>query len=538
MHEVEPFSIPAMRNFVPNRLRPWIVIAIVIIFQFSGGIYLSAVSEMVGSMSLMQEDIMMAGYASMVGMSLTFAIMFRLKFRFASKTSLMTCCIAIIVCNLICMYTQSILVLVVTCFFAGIFRMWGTFECNSTVQLWITPKRDLSVFFCYIYLLVQACIQLSGLIIVYTVFWAKWEYMHWLIIGLLGMVMLTVWVLFRNYRSMRKLPLWGIDWLGGLMWGLTLLCIIFICVYGEHYEWFHSVYIRMASVIGTLILLLNIWRASFIRHPYISLQTLRYKIVYMTFFLYIVINILLAPSHLFEHIYAESVLKFDSLNVISFNWVVLCGIIAGSIFTYCTFARLKWRYKTMTVIAFSLITAYLMMFYFTIDYRLPKEALYLPIFFRSVAYVIVAICFLTSLSKVPFQYFFQAVSVQAFVSAAVGGAVGSAVLGRMLSIIMKKNGMLLGSTLDHVNVLANQIPKKELYGVLQQQALIVSMKEIFGWLTLLSLLCLLLFMIKESSIRPRYVLNPKYRTIRRFIKHELRMSGKIRNIKKKQPQSV
>ena len=99
MHEVEPFSIPAMRNFVPNRLRPWIVIAIVIIFQFSGGIYLSAVSEMVGSMSLMQEDIMMAGYASMVGMSLTFAIMFRLKFRFASKTSLMTCCIAIIVCN-------------------------------------------------------------------------------------------------------------------------------------------------------------------------------------------------------------------------------------------------------------------------------------------------------------------------------------------------------------------------------------------------------------------------------------------------------
>lgn len=533
MHEVGPFSIPAMRDFVPNRLRPWIVIVIVIIFQFSGGIYLSAVSEMVGSMSLMQEDIMMAGYASMVGMSLTFAIMFRLKFRFASKTSLMTCCIAIIVCNLVCMHTQSVPVLVATCFFAGIFRMWGTFECNSTVQLWITPKRDLSVFFCYIYLLVQACIQLSGLITVYMAFWAKWEYMHWLIIGLLGMVILAVWVLFRNYRSMRKLPLWGIDWLGGLMWGLTLLCIIFICVYGEHYEWFHSVYIRIASIIGIVIFLLNIWRASFIRHPYISLQTLQYKIVYMTFFLYIVINILLAPSHLFEHIYAESVLKFDSLNVISFNWVILCGIIVGSIFTYCTFARLKWRYKTMTVIAFSLITVYLMMFYFTIDYRLPKESLYLPIFFRSVAYVIVAICFLTSLSKVPFQYFFQAVSVQAFVSAAIGGAVGSAVLGRMLSIIMKKNGMLLGSTLDHVNVLANQIPKKELYGVLQQQALIVSMKEIFGWLILLSLLCLLLFMVKESSIRPRYVLHPKYRTIRRFIKHELRMSGKAGSIKKK-----
>ena len=62
MHETGPFSIPAIRDFVPPKLRPWIIIVFVIIFQFSGGIYLSAVSEMVGSTALMQEDIMMAGY--------------------------------------------------------------------------------------------------------------------------------------------------------------------------------------------------------------------------------------------------------------------------------------------------------------------------------------------------------------------------------------------------------------------------------------------------------------------------------------------
>ena len=109
---------------------------------------------------------MMAGYASLVGMSLTFAIMFRLKFRFPSKTTFLTCGIAIILCNLICMYTRSVPLLVTVCFFGGIFRMWATFECNSTIQLWLTPQRDLSVFFCYIYLLVQGCLQLSGLITV------------------------------------------------------------------------------------------------------------------------------------------------------------------------------------------------------------------------------------------------------------------------------------------------------------------------------------------------------------------------------------
>ena len=129
MHENKPFSIPAMRDFVPEKLRPWIIILIVIVFQFSGGIYLAAVSEMVGSLALLQEDIMMAGYASMVGMALTFTIMFRLKFRFASKTSLIICCVAIICCNLICIYTQSVPLLIITCFFAGIFRIWR--KCGS-----------------------------------------------------------------------------------------------------------------------------------------------------------------------------------------------------------------------------------------------------------------------------------------------------------------------------------------------------------------------------------------------------------------------
>lgn len=37
MHEIAPFAIPAMRDFVPQKLRPWIIIAFVLVFQFSGG---------------------------------------------------------------------------------------------------------------------------------------------------------------------------------------------------------------------------------------------------------------------------------------------------------------------------------------------------------------------------------------------------------------------------------------------------------------------------------------------------------------------
>ncbi len=526
MHHSGPFSIPAIRSFVPEKVKPWIVVIFVLIIQFSGGVYLAAVSEMVGSLSLMQEDILMAGYASLVGMSLTFTIMFRLKFRFSSRTSLLLCCLGLIAANMICMHTRSVPVLVAVCFFAGILRMWATFECNSTLQLWLTPKRDLAVFFCFICLLVQGSLQLSGMLTVHIAHWYKWEYMHVCIIGLLTALSLAVLILFRNYRSMRKLPLYGIDWLGAAMWGITLLCIVFICVYGPHYDWFRSEYIRMAAAGGAIVGLLNLWRASFIRHPFIAIQTFLYRPVWISCLLYIIVDILLAPSHLFEHIYMEGILVYDAIHAISLNGAVLAGIVAGSAFTYLVFARRKWSYRRMMCIAFLAIAGYLIYFYFMIDANLPKEMLVLPLFSRGFGYAIVVVCLLTLLSRVPFHHFFQSLSVQGFVSAGFGGALGTAVLGHALSWTVKKNTILLSTSLDRVHPVAGEIPLPGLYGLVQQQALLVSMKELYGWLILMVLCCLGLFLLSESSIRPLRVIHPSYRAIRRFVKHELRMDKK------------
>ena len=55
MHETGPFSIPSIRSFVPEKWKPWVVIAIVLVFQLSGGVYLAAVSEMAGSTALLRE---------------------------------------------------------------------------------------------------------------------------------------------------------------------------------------------------------------------------------------------------------------------------------------------------------------------------------------------------------------------------------------------------------------------------------------------------------------------------------------------------
>ena len=57
-HSNQPFSIPHIR-FVPEKVKPWMLILFIIVLNCTGGVYLAAVSEMVGSTQLLQEDIMM-----------------------------------------------------------------------------------------------------------------------------------------------------------------------------------------------------------------------------------------------------------------------------------------------------------------------------------------------------------------------------------------------------------------------------------------------------------------------------------------------
>lgn len=196
-----PFDIPDIPNYVPRRLKPWLFILFVLIVQFSGGLYLAAASDMVGTTALMQEDILMAGYASLIGMSINFCVMFRLKFRFSNRVSLLICGAVLMAATLICANTSSVPLLVGASFIAGWFRMWATFACNSTIQLWITPKRDMAVFFCYVYIIVDSVIQLSGIAVIYFAFFYQWEYMHWLMSGLLALMMLLVLIFVKPVKG-------------------------------------------------------------------------------------------------------------------------------------------------------------------------------------------------------------------------------------------------------------------------------------------------------------------------------------------------
>lgn len=520
-----PFDIPDVRTFIPRRVKPWLFIFWVLIVQFSGGIYLAAASDMVGTTALMQEDILMAGYASLIGMSINFAVMFRVKFRFSTRTQLLGSGAVLVAANIICAETQSVPVLVATCLVAGWFRMQATLACNSTIQLWLTPKRDMAVFFCYVYLVVDSVIQLSGIATVYTAFFSEWEYMHRIMAGLLALMMLMVITLLKPKRAPMFIPLLGIDWLGSLLWAGVMMCFTFVCVYGNYFDWWDAPEIRYATWLGLACLAINLWRATFLHHPYVSFRALKYRNLIRASCIYLVFYTLMATEHVFEHTYAANILGFDETNLIDLNWYVFAGIVCGCIFTYLTFARHRWRYKTMTAIAFSLAAVYLAYFYFFIDYGVEKEMLFIPLFARGFASVIISIIFLTSVQGgLPFDVFPQALTINGFTGAVMGAVLGPAVIGEFLEHVMAKNAEFLSSALMATDPSLAHAPLGQLYSMVWQQAMVVSMKEIYGWLLIVALLSVAIILVAFMPVRPSAIF-PKWKTVRRIVRRLARQGG-------------
>lgn len=48
----------------------------------------------------------------------------------------------------------------------------------SNIQLWMTPKRDFTVFFPLLHIIILGSMQLSDLLMTYLMYYYHWHYMH------------------------------------------------------------------------------------------------------------------------------------------------------------------------------------------------------------------------------------------------------------------------------------------------------------------------------------------------------------------------
>lgn len=448
---IGPFTMPMFRSFVPEKIRPWLYVLMAFTFQFSGGVYLGTMGQMMGETAFMREDIMMCLYANLAGMAIWFPMLFRMKFRFTNKTLLTASAAGALVCNVLAPQVTFLPLLWALCFIEGICKIEGTFECMSTIQLWMTPK----------------------------------------------------------------FPLFGIDWLGGIMWAAFLLQVAYFFCYGQFHDWFNSPVMRTLAVTIPVNLVLCIGRMLSIRHPYYEPKMWTYRHLFPILALIAAVEAILATEHVLEETFRSEVMHYTALTSTQLTWFVLAGAVAGCLFAWWWMNRRRWSYIRLITFAIAMLAVHMVLYYFTISTQIHISSLYLPSFLRGFSYAILSATFMVCLEEImTFQHFFQSLSVFNMLHMVIGGVVGAAFYSRGLSYLISDNITRYGAAVDDVAISRDPAQMGGFIESFMTGIMEVSVKQLYGVAAYACILLLLLFLLYDAPVRRRLKLMPAWRTVR------------------------
>ena len=473
-----PFSVPSFNSYVPRRLQPWIYLLFAFIFQLSGGIYGGAMSHVMGEYSLMREDVLMVIMCNVVGVAMPFPFLFKMKFRFTNRSLLLNAALVIAVCNVLIVWTESLPVMCALSYIAGFFKLCGTFECMSNIQLWMTPKRDFTVFFPLLYCIVLGNIALSPWITEHLLYiYQDWRIINWTMAGAMLTVALVVYVTTHDFRFMKPLPFISVDYLGCLLWSAWMLEFIFFFNYGEYYNWLDSKVMRMDVVLFWVTGYFCISRMMHIRHPYISPEAWRYKRLIPLLILFAFVEFMGSTPKVLQTAFTGGVLHFGNLTTNVFNVVEWGAVIMGCLFCLLWCKVLHWKYTRLLTIGVAAMVGCPVMMYFLIDQGLPIERLYLPTALRSFGNAIF-FCMLTAYLEelMPFQHFFMGLTMAGII--------------RNGPVATNSSGLFsFGIRHQMADNMARGLPYDA------TQLLMISVRQLYGITCLIGIAVLLIFLI-------------------------------------------
>lgn len=520
--------MPMMRSFVPRRLQPWLYVFMAVTFQLSGGLYMGTLSHMMGETTLMREDLQMCLYANLAGMAIYFPLLFRMKFRFTNKTLLAAAALTVLACNALVTCTTFLPLLWALCFIEGIGKIQGTFECMSTIQLWMTPKRDFTVFFPLLHIIILGSMQVSDLLSTWLAYYFHWTGMQWFMCGVMLIDLLVLTCCTRHFRIVKKFPLLGIDWLGGLLWALLLLEVAYFLCYGDYYDWFNSRVMRLMIPIIFVTLLLCLGRMFHIRHPYYEPQMWTYRHLLPILLLITLVEMLLASEHVLEEVFCSEVMHYSDMVSVLLDWPMLAGVLAGCLLAYWWMHLRRFSYIRLLAVGLAAVALYLTGFYFTVSSDIALWQLALPTLCRGVGYAILSATFMVCLEEImTFQHFFQALSVFNMLHMVAGGVMGAALYTQGFKYYVADNLSRYGQNLNRVMLSRPGTQMAELSDRFMTGIMEISIKQMFGWIAYGCLILLLLFLLYDTPIRRQLKRMPSWTSLRKDVARQLKgMAGR------------
>lgn len=338
---------------------------------FSGGAYLSNLSEMSGALGMLTEEIQLASFFTSIGMCLFVPFMVRfLQLRRIRQTYLW-CFGLLISLNYLCAVTTSLPVLLTACLAIGFVRVIVMLNCTFTIAPYLTGVNTLAMFtmtetptpeaqyrmermrtflmpvlYCFILLIAQS----SNIVTAWFAYEYHWQDAYYVVIAMLLVAMLLVVVTMPDeanpgpyHIEWRKVP-------ELILMAIALCCMAYLLVFGKTLDWFDSTKIRLATagmlVTTGLFLLVSVRNGD---DAYLPLGVFRYRNIWMSMLLFL-LAMIFNSANIFVGTFAKISTPVNNLQSASLSGWAIAGCVLGLVISILLVLK-KVRFRTIFIIA-------------------------------------------------------------------------------------------------------------------------------------------------------------------------------------------
>lgn len=516
-----------VRRWVPGWLGVASMFTVILPVTMLNGSYTGSMLEVSNTLGTNTEDITMGYYAASAGMAIAYPVIPKITAALSTKVLLLVDLTLQFILSWLCARSHNADMLIACSFVIGFLKgfimLWGIHR----MQKIFSPRNVRSEFYAYFYPLVYGGGQLSMIITAELAYHYDWKYMYYFMMILLLVAILVVAICYRHDRPVRPIPFRELHVREMLLISAGVLMLMYVLNYGKVLDWMASPRICLYIAVAPMLIAFFIWLQHHSRSPYVYLAPLRQPKAIVGYF-YMMLVMFFSTSTTLLTNYMTSILQVDATRTYVLYIYLLPGYVLGAFICFWWFRWQRWRFRFLIAGGMSCFALFFGMLYFGISPDSTYEMLFLPIFIRGLGMLTLIIAFaLFAVEDLQFKYFpsnaFFLILSRSVLAPVIATSFYSNLLYRLQQHYIhslaenftlvdpqaaERYHQALNSYLaqGHGYSEAAQMAVTSLNSILQQQALLLALKEILGWLFVVSLVIAVIsrFIPFHKTIRVRY----------------------------------
>lgn len=507
MIAVRELGLP-VRKWVPDWLGIATIFAVILPVILLNGSYTGSMLEVSYTLGTYSEDITMGYYAASAGMAIAYPIIPKVLSALSDKTLLAGDLALQFLLSWICASSQNTDALIVCSFAIGFLKGFLMLWFIRHAQRIFSPRNVRSEFYSFFYPLTYGGGQLSVLITAQLAYHYDWKYMYYFMMLLILVAILFVVVCLRHDRPDRSVALSDLHIREMAVVSTGLLMLMYVLNYGKVLDWMSSPKICIYIVLAPMLIAFFVWYQYHAERPYVNLAPL-YQPKAIVGYLYMMAVMFFSTSTTLLTNFLTTILRVDSTHTYKLYIWLLPGYLLGAFVCFWWFRWQRWRFRFLIAGGMACFAFFFGYLYFSLAPEMTYEMLYFPIFIRGLGMLTLIIAFALFvvedlnpkylLMNAFFLIIFRSVLAPILATSFYSNALYRLEQRYMHSLAetvtmadplaAARYGDTLGGALasGHAYDEASQLATNSLHATLQQQALLLSLKDILGVLFVVTL---------------------------------------------------